>query len=79
LGHPKLKNFLALSMVTEGVPKKCGKQDKGKVSMLEAKLKAEQEFEKFRVIQDKVYESDFDKEVKKINAKAITDKKKKEN
>ncbi|OIO99687.1 MAG: cell filamentation protein Fic [Bacteroidetes bacterium CG2_30_32_10] len=54
-------------------------KDKGKVSMLEAKLKAEQEFEKFRVIQDKVYESDFDKEVKKINAKAITDKKKKEN
>jgi len=27
LGHPKLKNFLALSMVTEGVPKKCGKQE----------------------------------------------------
>jgi len=31
LGHPKLKNFLALSMVTEGVPKKCGKQEKGKI------------------------------------------------
>ncbi|AEE49649.1 virulence RhuM family protein [Haliscomenobacter hydrossis] len=41
-------------------------KDKGKVSMLEAKLKAEQEYEKFRVIQDRTYESDFDKEVKKL-------------
>lgn len=48
-------------------------KDKGKVSMLEAKLKAESEFEKYRVIQDKQYESDFDKEVKKIK----TPKKKK--
>ena len=42
-------------------------KDKGKVTMLEAKLKAEGEFEKYRVIQDREYESDFDKEVKKIN------------
>lgn len=41
--------------------------DKGKVTMLEAKLKAEQEYDKFRVIQDRTYESDFDKEVKKLN------------
>ena len=41
--------------------------DKGKVSMLEAKLKAEMEFDKFRVIQDRVYESDFDKLVKSID------------
>ena len=34
--------------------------------MLEAKLKAETEFEKYRVIQDKNYESDFDKEIKKL-------------
>lgn len=34
--------------------------------MLEAKLKAEQEYDKFRVIQDNNYESDFDKEIKKI-------------
>jgi len=33
--------------------------------MLEAKLKAESEYEKFRVIQDKNYISDFDKAVKK--------------
>lgn len=44
-------------------------KDKGKVSMLEAKLKAEKEFEKYRVIQDKEYESDFDKEVKKFQGK----------
>ncbi len=41
-------------------------KDKGKVSMLEAKLKAEGEFEKYRVIQDREYESDFDKEIKNI-------------
>lgn len=41
-------------------------KDKGKVSMLDAKLKAEQEYDKFRVIQDNNYESDFDKEIKKI-------------
>jgi hypothetical protein len=44
-------------------------KEKGKVSMLEAKLKAELEFDKFRVIQDKNYESDFDKEIKKISKK----------
>ena len=41
-------------------------KDKGKVSMLEAKLKAEGEFEKYRVIQDQNYESDFDRAIKKI-------------
>ena len=38
----------------------------GKVSQLEAKLKAETEYEKYRVIQDQIYESDFDKDVKKM-------------
>jgi hypothetical protein len=41
-------------------------KDKGKISMLEAKLKAESEYDKFRVIQDQNYESDFDKEIKNI-------------
>lgn len=41
-------------------------KDKGKISMLEAKLKAEGEYDKFRVIQDQNYESDFDKEIKKL-------------
>lgn len=40
--------------------------DKGKVTMLEAKLKAESEYDKFRVIQDKSYQSDFDKLIKEI-------------
>jgi hypothetical protein len=44
-------------------------QDKGRVSALEAKLKAEQEFEQYRVIQDKNYVSDFDKEIKRITGK----------
>jgi len=39
--------------------------EKGKASALEAKLKAEAEYEKYRVIQDRSYESDFDKLVKK--------------
>jgi len=40
--------------------------DKGKVSALEAKLKAEQEFDKYRIIQDKNFESDFDKEIRRL-------------
>lgn len=40
--------------------------DKGKISMLEAKLKAEQEYGKYRVIQDQIYESDFDKLTKEL-------------
>ena len=40
--------------------------NKGKISILEAKLKAESEYDKFRVIQDKNYISDFDKEIKKL-------------
>lgn len=44
-------------------------KDKGKISMLEAKIKAEAEYDKFRVIQDKNYESDFDKEINKLKNK----------
>jgi len=44
-------------------------QDKGKVSALKAKLKAEQEYEGYRVQQDKDYLSDFDKEIKRITGK----------
>ena len=36
-------------------------QDKGKISALETKIKAEGEYEKYRIIQDKNYISDFDK------------------
>jgi len=43
-------------------------KDVGKISMLEAKLKAESEYKKYRVIQDQTYVSDFDKELKRINS-----------
>ena len=38
----------------------------GKVSNAVAKKLAEEEFEKFRVVQDREFESDFDREVKKV-------------
>lgn len=41
-------------------------QDAGKVSAEMARLKAEQEYEKFRVRQDREYVSDFDKAVKAL-------------
>lgn len=44
-------------------------KDKGKISALEAKLKAEHEYEIYRIQQDKDYISDFDKEIKKITGK----------
>ena len=44
-------------------------QDKGKVSALEAKLKAETEYEVFRQRQDAEYVSDFDREIKRIEGK----------
>ena len=46
-------------------------KDKGKVSMLEAKLKAESEYDKYRVIQDKNYISDFDREISKMMEKTV--------
>ena len=39
---------------------------KGKISQLEAKLKAETEYDKYRVIQDQIYLSDFDKEIRNL-------------
>lgn len=44
-------------------------KDAGKVSHEEAISYAEKEFDKFRIIQDKNFESDFDKEVKKLTSK----------
>lgn len=39
-------------------------QDAGKVSAEIAKAHAESEFEKYRIVQDRLYESDFDRQVK---------------
>jgi hypothetical protein len=44
-------------------------QDKGKVTALEAKLKAEGEYEVYRKRQDAEYISDFDREVKRLEGK----------
>ncbi len=44
-------------------------QDKGKVTALEAKLKAEGEYEVYRGRQDAEYISDFDREVKRLEGK----------
>ena len=41
-------------------------QDKGKINALEAKLRAEQEYDMCRIQQDRDYLSDFDKEIKRI-------------
>jgi hypothetical protein len=41
-------------------------QDAGRVTAEIAKAHAESEFEKYRIIQDRLYESDFDKEIKKL-------------
>ena len=41
-------------------------QDKGKVTAVIAKQFAESEFEKYRVLQDELYQSDFDKLIEKI-------------
>ena len=43
-------------------------QDAGRVSAEIAKAHAESEFEKFRIVQDRLFESDFDRAVKGIDA-----------
>lgn len=40
--------------------------DAGKISHEEAKLHAETQFEKYRIVQDKIFESDFDREIIKL-------------
>ncbi len=57
-----LHNFLELSNYSI-------LQNKGKISALEAKVKAEQEYDVYRIQQDKDYLSDFDKEIKRIKGK----------
>jgi Virulence protein len=42
-------------------------QDAGKITAAIAKQHAENEFEKYRIVQDRLFESDFDKEIKRIS------------
>lgn len=44
-------------------------QDSGKVTAEIAKAHAESEFEKYRIVQDRMFESDFDKALKKLGQK----------
>ena len=48
-------------------------QDRGKVSAMEARQKAEQEYESFRELQDREFISDFDREVRRILGKQEED------
>ncbi|MEY4761296.1 MAG: hypothetical protein RLZZ200_1152, partial [Pseudomonadota bacterium] len=41
-------------------------QDAGKVTAEIARAHAESEFEKYRIVQDRLFESDFDRALKKI-------------
>jgi len=51
-------------------------QDAGKVTAELAKAHAESEFEKYRIVQDRLFKSDFDKEIKRLEeaAKQIENK-----
>ena len=44
-------------------------QNSGKVTALMAQNFAESEFEKYRIVQDLLFESDFDKEIKRLEGK----------
>ena len=48
-------------------------ENAGSISAEIAKRHAESEFEKFRIVQDRLYESDFDREIKALeeNAKSL--------
>jgi len=46
-------------------------QNAGKITAALAKQHAESEFEKYRPIQDRLFESDFDKEIKRIEGKRV--------
>lgn len=45
----------------------------GKISHEQAKLHAETEFEKYRVVQDRLYESDFDRMLKQLDPNSGSD------
>ena len=45
-------------------------QDAGKITAESAKAKAETEFEKYRVVQDRLFMSDFDKYMRELEENA---------
>ncbi len=48
-------------------------QDAGKVTAEIAKAHAESEFEKYRIVQDRLFESDFDRMIKQIESDSQSD------
>ena len=48
-------------------------QDAGKVTAEIAKAHAETEFEKYRIVQDRLFESDFDRVIKRIESNGQMD------
>lgn len=48
-------------------------QDAGKVTAELAKTHAESEFEKYRIVQDRLFESDFDRMVKLVSGREVND------
>jgi len=50
------------------LPERDTLQNRGKVSAEIAKAHAESEFEKYRIVQDRLFESDFDRIVKQIES-----------
>ncbi len=48
-------------------------QDAGKVTAEIAKAHAEAEFEKYRIVQDRLFESDFDRVIKRIESSGQMD------
>jgi hypothetical protein len=48
-------------------------QDAGKMTAEIAEAHAETEFEKFRIVQDRLFESDFDRVIKQIGAGSQSD------
>jgi len=49
-------------------------KDSGRVTAKIAKVHAETEFEKYRIVQDQLFESDFDKIIKQIDTPKMDDK-----
>jgi hypothetical protein len=46
-------------------------QDSGTVTVKLAKAHAESEFEKYRIVQDRLFESDFDRVIKQLKQKDV--------
>ncbi|WP_282298152.1 virulence RhuM family protein [Stenotrophomonas sp. PS02289] len=47
-------------------------KDQGKISAKVAQAHAESEFERYRIVQDRLFESDFDKELKRVESGDVT-------